>query len=102
MGTLIQVAFSLILLYFVTLIYFISKARTEYTIEKRRTGKYNSRNQESSRVSSGSLLPQSIIDFDPAMEKLVDRHNRLVKIYQISGIIGVPLLIFLGWQMTKL
>lgn len=102
MDILIQVAFTVVLFYLVALIYFISKARTEYDMEKRKSGKKINRGHPSEKASSGSLMPQSIIDFDPAMEKFVNKHNQLVRIYQVSCIIGIPLLLYLGWLMTKM
>ena len=104
MPLLIKLSFVFILLYLIFLLYPTFIAGLNYDIEKKKLSrKYSGDHTGIKNGMKGRIhVPWPIKDIDPRMNHLVNKYNRLTKVFWWSYGIGIPFLIFLGSQLNRL
>jgi len=105
MGNLMKLSFVATLLYLIILQIRVALEGYAYDKAKRKIDENYNRNHSVGKlgtaVAGRFVIPFLINDNDPVMIKNVTRYNKLTKIYWVSVLVGVPLLIFLGTELNR-
>lgn len=105
MPILIKLSFVFILLHMIFLLFPTFIAGLNYDIEKRKLSPNYSGDHTGLKragIRGKMPVPWPIKDSDPRLKIIVNKYNRLTKIFWWSYGIGIPFLIFLGSQLNGL